>query len=76
MVVDFSHLKAAMRDIVDPFDHRLLNEIPPFDQITSTAENLAEHIYSRVSSRLADDRVSVSRVDVWETDTSCASYEP
>ncbi len=75
MVVDFSHLKAAMREIVDPFDHQILNEIPPFDRMTSTAENLAGYIHGEVERRLGNERVRVRRVDVWETETSCASFE-
>jgi 6-pyruvoyltetrahydropterin/6-carboxytetrahydropterin synthase len=76
MVLDFADLKAMMREIVGPFDHRVINEIPPFDERNTTAELLSQYVYEEVERRLADqDRVRVARVEVWETETSCAVYE-
>ena len=101
MVLDFADLKAIMQEVLGPFDHRVLNEVPPFDQRNTTAELLAQHVHDEVSRRLAAGtgatagaaatapgggevvgegggagRISVSRVEVWENDTSCAVYEP
>jgi 6-pyruvoyltetrahydropterin/6-carboxytetrahydropterin synthase len=53
MVLDFADLKAIMQEILGPFDHRLLNEVPPFDERNTTAELLAQHVYDEVSRRLA-----------------------
>lgn len=76
MVLDFADLKAMMREIVGPFDHRVINDIPPFDERNTTAELLSQHIYEEVERRLAEqDRVRVARVEVWETETSCAIFE-
>lgn len=75
MVLDFADLKAIMREIVEPLDHGVINEVPPFDERNTTAELLAAWIHERVGARLEDDRVSVARVEVWENDTSCAVYE-
>lgn len=76
MVLDFADLKGIMRQILDPFDHRVLNEVPPFDELGTTAELLAEHVYLEVRDRLPDpDRVRVARVEVWESDSACASFE-
>lgn len=74
MVVDFKALKQALREILDPLEHSLLNEVPPFDRENPTSENLARFVFNGLTERLADDRVSVFRVDVWETGTSRASY--
>jgi 6-pyruvoyltetrahydropterin/6-carboxytetrahydropterin synthase len=82
MVVDFADLKAIAQEVLGPFDHRVINEIPPFDQVNTTAELLARHVFEEVGRRLgaerfgAEGRVRVSRVEVWENDTSCAIYEP
>ena len=53
MVLDFADLKAIMQEILGPFDHRVLNEVPPFDERNTTAELLAQHVYDEVSRRLA-----------------------
>lgn len=76
MVVDFADIKAVLEEVVGPFDHRVINDIPPFTERNTTAELLAEHIYEETARRLDDERVRVRRVEVWETDTCCASYEP
>jgi 6-pyruvoyltetrahydropterin/6-carboxytetrahydropterin synthase len=76
MVLDFSDLKAMMQEIVGPFDHRVINDIPPFDERNTTAELISQYVYEEIERRLAEqERVRVVRVEVWETDTSCAAYE-
>jgi 6-pyruvoyltetrahydropterin/6-carboxytetrahydropterin synthase len=76
MVMDFADLKRLAAEILAPFDHRVLNDIPPFDEINTTAELLAQFVYREVATRLDDGRVGVQRVEVWENDSSCAVYEP
>ena len=76
MVLDFADLKAMMEEIVGPFDHRVINDIPPFDQRNTTAELISQYVFEEIERRLAgQERVRVVRVEVWETDTSCAAYE-
>lgn len=77
MVLDFADLKAMMQEILGPFDHQVINDIPPFDERNTTAELLSRYVFEEVERRLeGQDRVRVARVEVWETDTSCAIYEP
>ncbi len=86
MVVDFADLKAVLGEVLDPFDHRVINEVPPFTERNTTAELFSEHVYQQVAAgldrrlveELGDDpgRVRVTRVEVWENDRSCAIYEP
>jgi 6-pyruvoyltetrahydropterin/6-carboxytetrahydropterin synthase len=76
MVMDFADLKAMAAEILGPFDHQVINEIPPFDARNTTAELFAQYVFREVERRLADEpRVGVTRVDVWENDTSCAVFE-
>ena len=81
MVIDFADLKTVVSDVAGRFDHQVINEIPPFDEVNTTAELLAGHVYREVARRLTDDasgggrRLRVERVEVWETPTSCAIYE-
>jgi 6-pyruvoyltetrahydropterin/6-carboxytetrahydropterin synthase len=77
MVLDFADLKEIMQEILEPFDHHVINDIPPFDTRNTTAELLAEHVHGEVRKRLARQRrVRVVRVEVWENDSSCAAFEP
>ena len=76
MVVDFADLQAMVAEIGSRFDHRNVNEVPPFDEVNTTAELIARFFFVEVSRRLAaeGDRVKVSRVEVWENEGSLAVY--
>jgi len=76
MVMDFADLKAMAGEILGSWDHRVINEIPPFDERNTTAELLSEHVYREVEKRLSTPRVEVARVEVWENEDSCAIFEP
>jgi 6-pyruvoyltetrahydropterin/6-carboxytetrahydropterin synthase len=76
MVIDFADLKAVMAEILSPFDHRVINELPPFDVRNTTAELLAEYVYQESSRRLQERRLAVARVEVWENESACAVYTP
>jgi len=66
-----------MQEILGPFDHGVINDVPPFDRRNTTAELISQYVFEEVERRLGDqERVRVTRVEVWETDTSCAAYQP
>ena len=77
MVVDFADLAAIVAELCGRFDHRNVNEVPPFDELNTTAENLARYFYVEANRRLAQSeggRVTVSKVEVWENQGSLATY--
>ena len=74
---DFKDLKAAMNQVIDRLDHQYLNDIEPFKVQNPSAENLAKYFYEETSARLREStqgRVAVKDVQVWETDTTTATY--
>ena len=73
MVMDFADLKVLTQGVVGQFDHRVINDIPPFDVRNTTAELFASYVYAELSGQLPS-RVQLDRVEVWENDTSCAVY--
>ncbi len=79
MVIDFADLKAMVHEVLSPFDHRVINDIPPFDVRNTTAELVSEFAFEEVDRRLRrfdGGRVRLRRVEVWENDSACAIYEP
>ncbi len=77
MVVDFADLQRIVAELCARFDHQNMNEVPPFTEVNTTAENLARYFYVEGNRRLAelqDGRVSVSKVEVWENEGSLAVY--
>jgi 6-pyruvoyltetrahydropterin/6-carboxytetrahydropterin synthase len=78
MLVDFLDVKSFMGEILDRIDHQFLNEIPPFDSINPSAENIAEYFYQQMTGRLAETPVTVRirEVKIWETEIQSATYRP
>jgi 6-pyruvoyltetrahydropterin/6-carboxytetrahydropterin synthase len=78
LLVDFIDVKNLMAGIIDRIDHQFLNEIPPFDVVNPSAENIAEYFYQQMRAGLSDTPVPVriSAVKVWETDIQSATYRP
>ena len=77
MVVDFADLQRVVAEVCARFDHQNVNEVPPFTEVNTTAENLARFFFVEAGRRLAameDGRVSVSKVEVWENEGSLAIY--
>lgn len=77
MAIDTHELGAALGEIVGELDHRLLNDVPPFDEVNPTAENVAALIYSRLSRTLQVSRggaLVVRAVTVRENDKSSITY--
>ncbi|MCW5977264.1 MAG: 6-carboxytetrahydropterin synthase QueD [Bryobacteraceae bacterium] len=79
LLVDFVEVKRLMRAAVDYLDHKFVNDLPPFDTINPSAENMARFFYDEVQKGLAasgDVPARIQQVQVWETDTSVATYRP
>jgi len=78
LVVDFVQLKRLMDGVIDRLDHTFLNEIPPFDVLNPSAENIARVFFEELDSGLTALRFPnaprIASVKVWETDTSAAVY--
>ena len=74
MGMDFKTIKTATRQLAKTLDHRYLNDIPPFDTINPTAENIAMFFYKNLSDELNTDTAKVSGVTLWETERACVKY--
>ncbi|MDR1087764.1 MAG: 6-carboxytetrahydropterin synthase QueD [Coriobacteriales bacterium] len=73
IVYDFKALKADLAAILREYDHVYLNEVPPFDHINATAENLARIIHERLEATLPP-AISLEEVAVWESPQARLSY--
>lgn len=70
MVMDLKVLKEILEaEVVEPMDHRFLNyEVPPFDRVIPTTENVAREIWKRLEERLSSPTARLARVRLFETD--------
>lgn len=78
LLVDFVELKRILRGIIERLDHRFLNDVPPFDELNPSAENMSRYFYQEMSKHLGggarENPVRVAEVKIWETDTATATY--
>lgn len=74
MGIDFKAIKHATKEVIAVLDHRHLNEIPPFDTINPTAENIAAYLHAQLSRTLNGARTRVKAVTLWETERACVRY--
>jgi len=74
MGMDFKVIKKATKSLIDELDHYNLNDIPPFDKINPTAENISAFLYKELSARLNNDTAKVQAITLWETDRACVTY--
>ncbi len=84
MLLDFSRLKTALRQVCKELDHTNLNDFDVFNQNPS-AERIAKYIYNGIIELLKKEGLDLSyakdkktpllyAVDVFETETSRARY--
>ncbi|MBN1481654.1 6-carboxytetrahydropterin synthase QueD [candidate division KSB1 bacterium] len=73
MVVDLVELKRHIDACVDQFDHRVLNDVPPFDRLNPTSENIAKYLYDFISERID---IKVEEVQVAEVDDYAVIFSP
>ena len=76
MVLDLKELKEVLnREIVGPYDHRFLNyEVPPFDHLVPTTENIARDIWRRLAPQLCNQKYRLHSVRVYETPDLFVDY--
>ena len=70
ILVDFKVLKHEVNEIMELLDHKDINELEAFKNQSPSSEFIAKFIYEKVRETFP----TVSKVSVWETPTSCASY--
>lgn len=73
IVYDFKTLKDDLARVLEPLDHAYLNDVPPFDALNPTAENLARHVFERLAETVGEG-VRVVEVSVWESPVARLTY--
>ena len=76
MIFDLKRLKEIIQQqVIEPMDHRFLNyEVPPFDQVVPTAENVAAEIWHRLEPHFGNGRARLRNVRLYETEDLYVDY--
>ncbi len=73
MAMDFKDLKNLSEGVIMKFDHQSLNEVPPFDRLNPTAENIARYFYGEIAKQLPEN-ITMSKISIWETEKYRLDY--
>ena len=76
LLVDFTHVKRVIRELIQRLDHQFINDLEPFRTVNPSAENIAKYFFEEVSKELQEmpPGAMVKDVVIWETDTASAKY--
>jgi 6-pyruvoyltetrahydropterin/6-carboxytetrahydropterin synthase len=72
--IDFREIKESVRGVLKDLDHFNLNELPAFQEVNPTSENIARFLYRELSAKLNTDHITVSKIKVSETPGAGAFY--
>lgn len=70
ILIDYKILKKHLKSVLDTLDHKDINELDDFKGISPSSEILSKYIYTKMKEQIPQ----ISKISVWETPTSCASY--
>jgi 6-pyruvoyltetrahydropterin/6-carboxytetrahydropterin synthase len=76
MLMDFVEIRKNIKELVERLDHRFLNDVPPFDVLNPSAENIAKYFSDELEPHVRNRGLQVHAVTIWETDTTAATYRP
>ena len=76
MIFDLKKLKEIIQQtVVEPMDHRFLNyEVPPFQKVVPTAENVAVEIWDRLEPHFKGESARLCNVRLFETEDLYVDY--
>jgi 6-pyruvoyltetrahydropterin/6-carboxytetrahydropterin synthase len=76
MIFDLKRLKEIIQQaVIEPMDHRFLNyEVPPFDKVVPTTENVAAEIWDRLSPHFSGAQAHLHNIRLYETEDLYVDY--
>lgn len=72
--IDFVKLKQMVEEILGKLDYQNINEIPPFDELNPSAENIARWLFLKLKDQVGSQTTRVKRVEICEMEGCGASY--
>ena len=76
IAVDFVSARQRLEGLAKRLDYGCINEVPPFDSINPSAENIAEWFSSELQRAVAGERAIVVSVTIWEGPVNSVTFVP
>ena len=74
IILDFKLIKEALAAAIAPLDHANLNQVPPFDNINPSSENLSRYVFRALAPRMKQYGVRLVQISVSEKEGQSATY--
>ncbi|MHA2362729.1 MAG: 6-pyruvoyl trahydropterin synthase family protein [Candidatus Hodarchaeales archaeon] len=69
--IDFISFKKIVENLANYLDHKFINELPPFDDINPSTENIAKWFYDEI---IKEFEGNITKIIVWEGPHNFAEY--
>lgn len=75
IAVDYRELGSRVKEVILPLlDHRHLNDVPPFNAVNPTSENIAAEIFKVLDENVRFEGGRLKAVELWETPSDMVRY--
>jgi 6-pyruvoyltetrahydropterin/6-carboxytetrahydropterin synthase len=75
IAVDFVSAKRKLEILAKKLDYGCINDVPPFDAVNPSAENIAEWFARELQSAVENENAIVTAVTIWEGPVNSVTYE-
>jgi 6-pyruvoyltetrahydropterin/6-carboxytetrahydropterin synthase len=75
IAVDFISAKQKLEILARKLDYGCINDVPPFDKVNPSAENIARWFHHQLSTTIAGEGV-VCSITIWEGPVNSVTFRP
>jgi 6-pyruvoyltetrahydropterin/6-carboxytetrahydropterin synthase len=76
IAVDFVSARQKLEALAKTLDYGCINDVPPFDRINPSAENIAEWFARELGAAVAGEDAIVQAVTIWEGPVNSVTFRP
>jgi 6-pyruvoyltetrahydropterin/6-carboxytetrahydropterin synthase len=76
IAVDFVSARRKLEALARTLDYGCINDVPPFDQINPSAENIAQWFARELGAAVAEEDAVVRAVTIWEGPVNSVTFRP
>ncbi len=76
IAVDFVSARRKLEALAKRLDYGCINDVPPFDEINPSAENIAEWFADQLGEAVAGEDAVVLAVTIWEGPVNSVTFRP
>jgi 6-pyruvoyltetrahydropterin/6-carboxytetrahydropterin synthase len=76
IAVDFVSARHKLEALAKTLDYGCINDVPPFDRVNPSAENIAEWFARELGAAVSTEDAVVTAVTIWEGPVNSVTFRP